>query len=119
MTPPLTDAEIAEIVLRVKPTIRQRWTDLTQGVGTPIRVEGCISRIDFDRLVADLKAARAAVRRLAIVECHRMAYEGRTVHTGYTCKLCRRDWDRDQPERHAPDCVAGAALPASPEEPPR
>lgn len=74
-----------------------------------------------DALVSDLKEALAsarlaakpsdegcqkALRRLAIVPRHRMAYGGGTVHVGWACKTCGNDWDRDEPEKHKPECLA-------------
>ena len=53
----------------------------------------------------EIEGLRAALRRLAIAETHRMAYGGGTVHTGYTCKVCKADWPNRSPAVHRADCL--------------
>lgn len=48
----------------------------------------------------------ADLRRLAITQRHRLAEGFTTVHVGWTCKVCKGDWDKDAPEFHADTCTA-------------
>lgn len=47
-----------------------------------------------------------ALRRLAIRKHVRMTTGNSTVPNGGSCALCKREWDDDAPEQHAPDCLA-------------
>ncbi len=47
-----------------------------------------------------------ALRKLAIVQRHVMAYGGTTNHVGFVCKVCGSEWDRGQPEQHENNCCA-------------
>lgn len=51
----------------------------------------------------------AALRKLAIVQRHRMASGGGTVHVGWTCKVCDQDWSNGQSECHRASCVLAFA----------
>lgn len=48
------------------------------------------------------------LRKLAIIERHRMASGGGTVHVGYNCKVCDQDWAKTQPETHRSHCILRA-----------
>ncbi|MFA5897745.1 MAG: hypothetical protein WC829_01400 [Hyphomicrobium sp.] len=47
---------------------------------------------------------RADLRRLALVRHERPGYNGTFVPNGGSCKICKVEWDRNEPELHAENC---------------
>ncbi len=52
--------------------------------------KGCVSVMSTEPSVKDIRIAklRDTLERVAVVQVHRLAYGGGTVHVGYRCSLC-------------------------------
>lgn len=76
-----------------------RWIVKHVTAMTPMVKDAC------DRAANEIEQLQRALRKLAIVQRHRMAEGGGTVHVGWMCKACDSEWDKDARELHSVDCA--------------